>query len=132
VERRKILKQALSSNGRYTVCCSIDGRTKTQLVHQLVAIAFLNHTPNGHKLVVDHIDNNHLNNKLTNLQIITQRENLAKVKRGSSKYTGVCFCNTHNVWKAHIWIGGKNKYLGSFKYEEDAYNKYQKELDNLK
>ena len=38
--------------------------------------AFLGHKPNGYKLVVDHIDNNPLNDKLYNLQV-----NITKKKR---------------------------------------------------
>ena len=42
-------------------------KTKTKKVHKLVAIMFLNHKPSGYKLVVDHIDNNKLNNKTINI-----------------------------------------------------------------
>ena len=47
-------------------------------VHQVVAQEFLGHTPCGHKLVVDHIDSNILNNHYSNLQIVSNYENLAK------------------------------------------------------
>ena len=58
----RVLKKGISSNGYYTVNLSVNDKNKTFLVHQLVAIVFLNHKPNGHKLVIDHIDNNKLNN----------------------------------------------------------------------
>ena len=38
-------------------------------IHQLVAMAFLYHKPNGYKLVINHINLNHLDNKLSNLEI---------------------------------------------------------------
>ncbi len=47
-------------------------------VHQVVAQEFLGHTPCGHKKVVDHIDGNILNNHYSNLQIVSNYENLAK------------------------------------------------------
>ncbi len=47
-------------------------------VHQVVAQEFLGHIPCGHKLVVDHIDGNILNNHYSNLQIVSNYENLAK------------------------------------------------------
>ena len=43
-----------------------------------------------HKLVVDHINNDPLDNRLENLQLISHRYNLSKDKKGgSSKFTGV-------------------------------------------
>jgi hypothetical protein len=54
----------------------------TKRVHSLMAVTFLNHEYNGErKLVVDHIDNNPLNNDLSNLQIVTMKENSNKDKR---------------------------------------------------
>ncbi len=47
-------------------------------VHQVVAQEFLGHTPCGHKKVIDHIDGNILNNHYSNLQIVSNYENLAK------------------------------------------------------
>ncbi len=55
-----------------------EGKIKTRQVHQLVAIAFLNHKPNGLNIVVDHIDGNPLNNRLDNLQIVSNRKNTSK------------------------------------------------------
>lgn len=52
----------------------------TKRVHSLMAITFLNHTYGDRKIVVDHIDNNPLNNNLSNLQIITNKENTIKNK----------------------------------------------------
>jgi hypothetical protein len=61
------------------------GKARTYTVHQLVAMAFFNHKPNGHTLVVDHIDNNRTNNKVWNLQVITHGQNLFKDRRTIGK-----------------------------------------------
>lgn len=77
----KILSNVL--NGwYYVVPLSRDGKVKIFKVHQLVAMAFLNHQPNGFKLVVDHINNKSDDNRLENLQVITQKENIL---RGNQK-----------------------------------------------
>ena len=47
-------------------------------VHRVMAYTFLNHKPKGFKIVVDHINNNKLDNSVKNLQLITTFENLAK------------------------------------------------------
>lgn len=73
----RILKPALSSSKYLTV--GLNG--KTFQIHQLVAIVFLNHKPMGSRIgaiVVDHIDNNKLNNNLNNLQLLTTSQNLKK------------------------------------------------------
>lgn len=76
-----LLKKCISSNGYYCVNLYYFGKRVNSLVHHLVAITFLNHTVNGYDLVIDHIDNNKLNNNLYNLQLITQKENCNKDKK---------------------------------------------------
>tara|TARA_R110001606_G_C14914496_1_gene595797 strand:- start:36 stop:518 length:483 start_codon:yes stop_codon:yes gene_type:complete len=94
------------------------GLTKTFKNYQLVAYAFLNHTPRGHKLVVDHIDNNPLNNNLSNLQIITHIENTQKDK----KSLGVSYHKSSNKWRAYKSVNKKQISLGYYNTKEEAIN----------
>lgn len=107
------------------------GSLKRFCIHQLVAIEFMEHKPNGYELVVDHIDNNKLNNNSSNLQIITQRENTIKVPRGESKYVGVDFYKPTGKWRARIVINKKRISLGCFKNEIDAHNAFQDKLKSI-
>ena len=101
-------------------------------VHKLVAIAFLNHTPCGNKLVINHKDFNISNNRLCNLEIITNRENCNRKHIPSySNYTGVQWCKSKNRWRSRIQVNGKDKHLGYFKNEYDAHLAYQKELQKI-
>ena len=128
----KVLKCSLTDTGYYRVNLHKNGVQRNFKVHKLVAISFLNHTPCGYKLVVDHIDNNPLNNNLDNLQLITNRENSSKDKiGGTSKYIGVSLVRRTNKWKAQIRINGNDKFLGHFDNEIDASKAYQKELKEL-
>ena len=134
--KSKLVKIGLSQ-GYPCVSLNKNGVCKKFRVHQLVAIAFLNHKPCGFKLVVDHIDNNKLNNKLENLQIVTNRVNTSKDRRGcSSKYVGVHYNkNGTNHWRSTISIDGKIINLGCFPTEERAsiaYNFALMQLDELK
>ena len=102
--------------------------------HQLVAMAFLNHTPSGMNIVVDHINENKLDNRVDNLQLVTNRFNIAKTykkKNTSSKYTGVHWDSWSNKWKASIRLndGSKSKHLGRFDNEYEAHLAYEKELN---
>jgi hypothetical protein len=78
----KILRTFLTESRKYiSVSLSLNGKLKLFSVHQLVAMAFLNHKPNGNTLVVDHIDGDKLNNNLSNLRVITHSQNLTNIKR---------------------------------------------------
>ena len=103
-------------------------------VHQLVAMAFLGHVPNGHKMVVDHIDNNKSNNTLENIQVITTRQNTSKDRfrtNVSSKYIGVFFIKSMNKYRAKIYNNGCEEYLGVFDDEKQAGLAYQKRLKEI-
>jgi len=100
--------------------------------HQLIAETFLGHKPCGYKLVVNHINFDILDNKVDNLEIVSNRENTnRKHLKSSSKHTGVSWNNQIGKWKAQIQINGKVKYLGIFKCELAAAHAYQVALKEL-
>ena len=130
--RNTTTKGGIGVTGYIRTTLTRDGAQKTKRIHQLVAMAFLNHTPNGHKLVVDHIDNNKLNNNVENLQLITTRENTSKDRRGgSSKYVGVTWNKRDKKWRSEIRFNGKKKQIGLFKTEIEAHNAYQNKLKEI-
>jgi hypothetical protein len=129
--KEKKIKQSIGSSGYYLVSLSKKGIIKKIQTHQLIAMAFLNHKPCGYKLVVDHIDNNKLNNNVSNLRIVTNRENTSRKNIGSSKYIGVFWCNTYKKWQSRIRINGDSKHLGYYKTEYDAHLAYKNKLKEL-
>tara|TARA_R110000744_G_C19011960_1_gene523131 strand:+ start:105 stop:581 length:477 start_codon:yes stop_codon:yes gene_type:complete len=132
-KKERILNPGVDSTGYLTVALCKESKPKTFKVHQLVATAFLNHTPCGHKLVVNHIDFNKTNNNVNNLEIVTQRKNTNKKHlNSSSEYTGVCWSKPANKWQANIRVNGKLKHLGLFVDELDASKAYQIALNNIK
>ena len=135
VKSLKFGKEKVLSQGMLRYCNVVlcdDKKRTTRTVHQLVAEAFLGHTPNGMKLVVDHINDDKLDNRLENLQIITQRNNAFKTQgKHSSKYKGVSWCKSRNKWGAHIYTNGKLKYLGLFNCELTASIAYQNKLKTI-
>ena len=128
--KEKILKPA-PTNGYFGVGLWIDGINKSRRIHQLVAEAFLNHTPCGFDLVVDHINNDKLDNRLENLQLITCRENNSKDKISASKYTGVSQKKNEIKWTSQIQINDKYIHIGTFKCELAASVAYQKALEDF-
>jgi len=134
----KTLKAHINKYGYKTISLSNKGIEKKVRLHQLLAVAFLGHKINRHKKVIDHIDNNKLNNDLSNLQIITNRHNASKdtfrIKNKTSKYVGVSYRKSGKRlkrWRATIKINGKQVFLGNFKNEIDAHFAYQNALKNL-
>jgi len=130
--KERILKPGVSSTGYYIVSLSVNNTGHTKKVHQLVAMAFLNHTPCGLRLVVNHKDFNKLNNNLSNLEIVTNRENSNQKRfKSSSKYVGVGWHKPLSKWRAYINTKGKVKHLGYFENEYDAHLTYQKSLKEI-
>jgi hypothetical protein len=129
----KLMKTPLDNCGRELTSLRLNNKTKTHRVHILVAKAFLKHKPCGMKIVVDHINNNCLNNKLYNLQLITQRQNVSKdIKEATSKYTGVFFSKSNGRYTSSIKLNGKSKHLGTFVNEKEAAQAYINELNKIK
>ena len=129
----RMLNKSLNGTGYYNVGLSKQGKPKTNTVHVLVASAFLGHVQSGTTagLVIDHIDNDKLNNRVDNLQLVTNRENSSKDRKGSSKYVGVSWNNAASKWIANIGIKGRTKHIGYFTDEEEAKEAYEIELKKL-
>lgn len=127
--KERILKGGINKDGYiYFILCN-NGFEKTKTAHQLVAQSFLNHKPCGNKMVVNHINFIRTDNRLENLEIITNRENTNKKHiKSNSKFVGVGWCVKRKKWISRIFINGKRKYLGGFDCEVEASNAYQKEL----
>jgi hypothetical protein len=136
IVKEKILNHFKQNNGYYIVNLSKEGKRKTITIHILVAMAFLGHKPDGTQIIVpDHKDGDKSNNRVDNLELITQRENISRGylrKKTSSQYTGVSWCGREKKWVAYIHIDGKKKFLGYYSTEIEAHEAYQKALNELK
>jgi hypothetical protein len=78
------------------------------------------------KFDVDHIDGNPLNNQRNNLRICTHHQNCLNNRGcGKNRYKGVY--KIKNTIYSRIQYNGIDRYLGSFKTEEEAAMAYDKE-----
>lgn len=78
-------------------------------------------------IMVDHRDNNGLNNQRSNLRTATRSENLCNrksVRNSKSKYKGVAWVTSHKLWRASIQKDKVQRALGYFKSEIDAAKAY--------
>lgn len=132
INKEIILKHRLSKNNYFIINLYKNKKRETKYIHQLVAISFLNHIPCGHKLVVNHKNFIRTDNRVENLEIITQRENSNKKHLKSvSKYTGVSKSSNTNKFESRIVINGKLKYLGIFDNEIEANKHYNIALNDI-
>lgn len=81
---------------------------------------------------IDHIDGDGLNNKISNLRVISHGDNIRKAriaKNNTSGYKGVFWRKDTNRWAARSKVDGKYKSLGSFDSKEDAFDAYCKSVE---
>jgi len=72
---------------------------------------------------LDHINHDRADNRITNLRIATQRENIINMSMSSKNttgYTGVSFSKARNKYEAYVKVNYKQIHLGTFEDIEDA------------
>ena len=106
---------------------SVNADGKTYLVHRLVWLIAHGEWPIG---VIDHINQDKLDNRLSNLrdvtrQINTQNSRMLKVgKKYGATLAGANWDASTNRWKASICINGRHQHLGRFDSEQEAHDVY--------
>lgn len=128
----QLLQLSNQKHGYLVIKLTLNRIRKLFLVHQLVAMTFLGHKPNGHKIQIDHIDHNRHNNRLDNLRLVTARENMDNrlLKNKKSNLPKGVTKVSKKTYRVMITINGNRKYLGTFNTPEEASTAYQKELRN--
>ncbi|MBB6677499.1 HNH endonuclease [Cohnella lubricantis] len=83
---------------------------------------------------VDHINGNTLDNRKSNLRIVTHQRNMHNVSShgdSSSQYRGVFWNKQKLKWTAQICLDGKRRHIGHFVNELDAARAYNQEAIRL-
>ena len=117
IRNKKYLKPRFDKDGyeRFTLKNKITNKINTMKTHQLVAMKYLNHTKtNG--LVVDHIDNDKLNNAIHNLQLLTPLQNILKHVFTKIQKNGLPSCITYKI-KKKIYVFKLNTPECIYNYE---------------
>ena len=83
--------------------------------------------------IVDHINGNGLDNRRSNLRIVTRQQNTFNSvhKGGTSKYKGVALDKESGLWRAYIAKDGKRTWLGRFPDELSAAIAYDKAAKDM-
>ena len=89
-------------------------------------IAWLYHYGKWPEGVIDHINRNINDNRITNLRDVSQGDNTrnrGKISTNTSGYNGVYFNKSRGYWYAQIKVDGRNKHLGTFDTKEAAWDR---------
>lgn len=95
--------------------------------HRIMWVLVHGDIPNG--LDIDHIDGNRLNNDISNLRLVTRRQNCHNMKKHrKGKLVGCTYVKDKSKWRANIWINSKVKFIGYFNTEQEAHEAYKAAL----
>jgi hypothetical protein len=126
----KKLKGSISKEGyrQFTLNWGEENKRNTYTGQQLVAMSFLGHIPNSTiGYVVDHINDNKLDNRVENLRLISNHANGIK-RLNKNQLFGVTK-KPNGRWYSKVWHLNKTIYLGSYNTEIEA---HLKSVDYLK
>lgn len=104
----------------------INGKQRNQKIARLVALAFIPNTDN--KPIVDHIDRDSSNNKLSNLRWVTDTENKLNCnirKDNKSGHTGIFFATKNQKWQIMYHYQKKSYSGGYYSTFEEAVKNYK-------
>ena len=137
IKPERILKPGYT-NGYPKVILSVNGNHKNAKIHLLVWDAFGDKPRNGHKLQVDHKDNNRRNPKIDNLQLLDNRHNQIKdirKRKKNSEHIGVSSYLSQDkkrtYYVARIYVNGKSRVIGHSRNEIDLVNVYKQAKGEL-
>ncbi len=113
-----LLKPELTANGYHRVTLSKNNKTNRMSVHRIVLAAFVGQDD----CCVDHINEDKVDNRLSNLRYCSMRQNAVwgkyKTKKNSSLY-GVTRTR-YNTYRARIIVNRRRLHLGQFSDELEA------------
>ena len=128
-----IIKHNLNSKGYHRVTLTVKGKRFILRVHRLVAQAFIPNPEN--KPQVNHIDGNKDNNRVENLEWVTDdenrlhaiRNNLRNVYKVALLYKNNEIARYNSIWEAQKLTNGKygNVYYCIHKNYKSHMNKYK-------
>lgn len=147
IDKVKNFKWCINPQG-YAICSKgIDNKKYIRLHHYI----FTN--PNEDNLFIDHINRNRLDNRKSNLRIVSKADNNKNLSLRTDNNTniiGVCYDNERNKWISQLKLDGKRilfkrynniddaiiarlkaelKYLGEFAPQKHLFEKYNIAID---
>ncbi len=121
IKTKRVLRPRFKK-GYYSAYLYKNDKAKNHNIHRLVANAFIPQIDITKKYV-DHVDNDKLNNTVSNLRWCSSRENSQNSmirSDNTSGIKGVSWDSQKKKWHARIYLNNKCIHLGYFDTLEDA------------
>lgn len=150
IRNEVVMKPFIQNSGYYSLnIVDNDAKSVRFLLHRLVALVWVSNPHN--KPLVNHIDGDKLNNKSSNLEWVTNSENinharqtglnpyngptkgkkLQGAKKSISNYHGVSYDKTRQKWLGLLRLNGKNIKQKRFNTELEAARHYDSLVKEL-
>jgi hypothetical protein len=98
--------------------------------HRLAWLYVYGNTPKGQ---IDHVNGVKHDNKISNLRIVSNRENCQnRIEHRQGKLVGCYYNKRDKKWQAQIQINGKQTFIGLFETQREAHAAYLKALETLR
>lgn len=144
INLKRVLNTAYDTMGYAYVRLYLNGNSKNESIHRLVAKYFIKNEEN--KYAVNHIDGNKKNNHVDNLEWVTQSENEIhasqellklnnfnkKLSNNKSGHIGICKKKSgkKEVWYTYCNFNKKRYFIGNFDSIEEAVLARQEYMEN--
>ncbi len=120
----KFLKKQTCSRGYLRYDLIKDKKRHKIDIHRLLGLQFIDN-PNNLEMV-DHIDQNKLNNNLDNLRWVTRSQN-----NRNKQCKGYTWHKASQKWRVDYKLNNKKHFVGLFKTEEEAREAYLNAIKDL-
>ena len=131
IETGRVKMSSTTKSGYVLYALYLEGKTRTTYLHRIVWEIFYGRIPQG--MEIDHLDKDVSNNHISNINVVSRKENQYRARNKYSDTRGVNQSNGYyRLYYNNTYVKGSNcKTLEQIKKFKKEYDKKHNPLDNL-